>query len=84
MKIKDGFVLRHVMDSDIVMDVTGKFSGVVKLNATSAEIWSAAAEGMSEREIAARLSEEYGIRAEKAAGDVEKFCAAMREQGFFE
>ena len=84
MKIKDGFVLRHVMDSDIVMDISGTFSGVVKLNATSAEIWAAVADGMSERDIAARLAGEYGIDIEKAAGDVEKFCAAMREQGFFE
>ena len=84
MKVKDGFVLRHVMDSDIVVDVTGKFSGVVKLNGSSAQIWNYIAAGSSMAEAADKLAQAYGITAEQALADTEKFCAEMIKHGFFE
>lgn len=84
MKIKKGMILRHVMDSDIVIDVAGNFSGVMKLNATSLEIWNGVAVGKSVRQIALDLAEQYDVSAEKALEDVERFCSDMVAQGFFE
>ena len=84
MKIKDGMIVRHVMDTDIVIDVTGDFSGMVKLNASSLEIWNGIAAGKSVREIALALTEQYEVTEEKALSDVERFCGDMVAQGFFE
>ena len=84
MKIKEGFVLRHVMDSDIVVDVTGKFSGVIKLNSTSADIWKYIADGLTIPEAAEKLAKEYNVSKEQALKDTESFCAAMLQQKFFE
>lgn len=84
MKVRSGMIQRHVMDSDIVIDVTGKFSGVVKLNGTSAEIWSEIAAGKAPEEIAANLAEMYEVSLEKVKSDVDAFCKDMLKQGFFE
>ena len=84
MKIKEGMIVRHVMDTDIVIDVTGGFSGVMKLNATSLEIWNGIAAGKSVQEIALVLTEQYEVTEEKALCDVERFCSDMTTQGFFE
>lgn len=84
MKIKEGMIVRHVMDSDIVIDVTGGFSGVMKLNETSLAIWNGVASGKSAQEIALALAGMYEVSGEKALADVERFCADMTEQGFFE
>ena len=77
-------ILRHVMDTDIVIDVNGSFSGVVKLNPTSLLIWNGVAAGKSSQEIALALTEQYEVSEEKALADVERFCADMTEQEFFE
>ena len=84
MKIKEGMIVRHVMDTDIVIDVTGGFSGVMKLNATSLMIWNGIAAGKSVQEIALALTEQYEVTEEKALSDVERFCSDMTAQGFFE
>ena len=84
MKIRNGLILRHVMDTDIVIDVTGTFSGVMKLNATSLEIWNGIAAGKRTEEIALALAERYEVTREKALADVEQFCGDMVKQGFFE
>lgn len=84
MKIKEGMIVRHVMDTDIAIDVTGDFSGMVKLNASSLEIWNGVAAGKSVREIALALTEQYEVTEEKALDDVERFCSDMVAQGFFE
>lgn len=84
MKIKDGMILRHVMDNDIVIDVTGAFSGVMKLNATSLLIWNGVAARKTAQEIALELTAQYDVNAEKALADVEHFCGEMVKQGFFE
>ena len=84
MKIKEGMIVRHVMDTDVVIDVTGGFSGVMKLNATSLMIWNGVAAGKSVQEIALNLTEQYEVTEEKALEDVERFCGDMTVQGFFE
>ena len=83
MKVKDNMILRHVMDSDVVVDVTGRFSGLLKLNETSAAIWRAVAAGETQEQIAERLAAEYEVSPEQALADVESFCAAMLDKGFF-
>ena len=83
MKIKENFVLRHVMDTDVLIDVTGAFSGIVKLNETSALIAGGIAEGKSSDAIARELAERYEVTEEQALGDIAKFCRAMCDEGVF-
>ncbi len=87
MKIKEGFVLRRVLDEAIVVasgEASKSFHGMIKLNETAAVIWELIAEGNSEEEIAKKLSEKYEISVEQAAEDTKSMIAVMAEKGFFE
>lgn len=84
MRVKEGMILTTVMDDFVVVDVSGAFSGMVKLNGTSALIWEGVAAGESVEQIAARLVQRFAVSPEKAAEDVAGFCRAMVENGMFE
>ena len=87
MKIKEGFVLRRVLDEAIVVasaEASKNFHGMIKLNETAAVIWELIAEGNSEEEIAKKLSEKYEISLEQAAADTKAMIAVMAEKGIIE
>lgn len=87
MKIKDGLIMRTVMGKSVVV-ATGEaaktFSGMISLNGTATVIWKGVEDGLSDVEIAAKLTEEYDVTAEKALADVQKLLNDMRQRGFFE
>lgn len=83
MKVKDGLCLNSVMDQNIVVDLTGKFTGSIKLNDTAAEIWRGVAAGERPASIADRFTRRYCVDREKVLADVEQFIREMVEQGFF-
>lgn len=87
MKIKDGFVLRRVLDEAIVVasgEASKNFHGMIKLNDSAADIWGWISEGLSESEIAAKLAEKYEIAPQKAAEDTRAMIEQMLEAGIFE
>ena len=87
MKIKEGFVLRRVLDEAVVIasgEASKSFHGMVKLNDTAADIWGYIADGLSEGEIAKKLAEEYDVSIEKAAEDTKTMLAQMAEAGLLE
>jgi len=54
LKIKDGFVLREVMGNYVAVAVgeaSKSFRGMIKLNATAADIWNCILQGMDENGI---------------------------------
>ena len=71
MKIKGSFVLREVMGQSIAVPVgeTSKnFHGMIKLNATGADVWKDIEKGLSKEEIAQRIVDNYeDIETEEAA-----------------
>ncbi len=87
MKIKEGFVLRRVLDEAIVVasgEASKNFHGMIKLNETAAVIWELIDEGNSEEEIAKKLSEKYEISLEQATADTKAMIAVMAEKGIIE
>ncbi len=87
MKIKEGFVLRRVLDEAIVI-ASGKashdFHGMVKLNDSAADIWEWISEGLSEVDIAARLAGKYELSIDKAKADTAAMISQMTETGLLE
>lgn len=87
MKIKEGFVLRRVLDEAIVI-ASGKasreFHGMVKLNDSAADIWGWISEGLSEAEVAACLAEKYELSQEKAQADTASMISRMTEAGLLD
>lgn len=87
MKIKDGFVKCKIGEKYLVV-TTGELSKenniMIELNETSGEIWDGVAGGLSAEQIAAKLSEKYGITPEKAKADTDKIIDNMKSAGIFE
>ena len=87
MKIKKGFVMRKVAGSAVVIatgEASKSFHGMVRLNATGADIWQGVADGLDENAITDRLMENYEVDREKAYEDVVTTVNKMKEAGFIE
>ena len=86
MKIKDGFVIRKVADCFVVMNLGQELNlgGMITLNETGALIWNGVAQGLSDSEIAKRITDEYEVSEEKALEDVKTFICKMKEAEVFE
>lgn len=76
MKIKDGFILREVAGSYIVVavgDAVRTFNGVITLNETSAFLWNKLIKGATEEELVDALLGEYEVQKDVAEKGVKAF-----------
>lgn len=88
MKIKGDFVLREVMGQSVAVPVgeTSKnFHGMIKLNASGAEIWKDLEKGLTKEQIAQRIVEQYdAIEMDEALLKVETFLTKLQDAGIIE
>ena len=87
MKVKDGFVLRRVVNTSVVLPVgetTVNFNGMLTLNETGVFLWKFLEEGTTLAALADALVTEYGIGAEQATQDAEEFVRGLAEAGCIE
>lgn len=87
MKIKEGFVLREVAGSYIVVAIGAAaktFNGIINLNPTSALLWKELEKGASEEELVERLLSEYEVSEQTAKEDVHKFVQKLTEAGLIQ
>ena len=86
MKIKDGFVVREVAGSYVVMNIGGdvSFNGMITLNELGAFIWKAIENGDNAEEIAKKIIAEYEIDFETALKDTKVFIEKMNGAGVLE
>ncbi len=84
MKIKDGFILREVAGSYLVVAVGAavkQFNGMINLNETGAFLWRILEKGATEEEAVAELLKEYDVDEETAKADVKAFVTKLTEAG---
>lgn len=82
MKIKDGFILREVAGSFIVVavgDAVKEFNGVINLNETGALLWKELQKGATEEELKKALLNEYDVSEELADKDVKAFVQNLQQ-----
>lgn len=87
MKIKEGFMLREVAGSYVVVAVgkrSEQFNGMVNMNETGAFLWKLVEQGASRDELLSRLLETYEAAEEKAEQDVDKFISILQQNDFVE
>ena len=88
MKIKGDFVLREVMGQSVAVPVgeTSKnFHGMIKLNASGAEIWKDLEKGLTKEQIAQKIVEQYdSIEMDEALLKVETFLTKLQDAGIVE
>jgi len=84
MKIKDGYMLREVAGSSIIVGVGAEsidFNGIININETGAFIWNQMAEDTTSDKVAEALVAEYEIDKETALRDVNAFIEKLTEAG---
>ena len=87
MKIKDGYILREVAGSNIIVavgDEAVNFDGIKTLNETGAFLWKQIEEGKDEAEVVDALVLEYDVDEETAKADVAEFVNLLINNGLIE
>ncbi len=87
MKIKEGFILRNVAGSNVVVPIgqaTLDFNGMMSLNDTGAFLFERLIEGTSKENLIEDLVAEYDIDRELAVKDVEAFILKVESEDLFE
>lgn len=87
MKIKDGFVLKAVAGSFLVVPLGSQvvdFGCIIKLSETGAFLWSLLESEKSKDELVSALTNEYDVDEEKAASDIDSFLNKLKEADLLE
>ena len=87
MKIKEGFILRNVAGSNVVVPVgqaTVDFNGMMSLKDTGAFLFDKLTKGTTEEQLIRDLMDEYSIDKELATKDVKDFIEKVESEGLFE
>ena len=82
MKIKDGFILREVAGSYLVVAVGNavkEFGGIVNLNETGAFLWKQLGAHATEDALVQALLAEYAVADDMARADVAAFLGKLRD-----
>jgi len=87
MKIKEGFILKSVADSFVVVPTGANivdFSAMITLNETGAFLWETLKNDVTEEELTSALMSEYEVDKETADEDVAEFVSVLREKKVIE
>ena len=87
MKAKSGFVLRNVVDEQILMPVGDnimKFNGTVLMNDVSAFIWEKLQAPASKEELLQAVVNEFEIDEETASRDLDELLEKLAGLGIIE
>jgi hypothetical protein len=80
MKIKDGYLLRQVAGTNVVVPVGADldFTGIITLNGTGAFLWKELSEETTEEKLLLALLKEYDIDKDTAQKDMSEFLARLK------
>ena len=84
MKIKEGYILKEIAGSFIVVAVGSAaldFNGVITLNETGAFLWKVLSEGKDEAELITAMMGEYEIDEQTAKADIAAFLKKLSDEG---
>jgi hypothetical protein len=84
MKLKEGFVLRKVADTYLVVAVgeqAKQHNVMIKLNDSGAMLWEKLTEGAEKSELISAFLDFYDIDEGTAAADVEAFIQKLDSHG---
>ena len=87
MKLREGFALRQVADTWVVMPLGEKsvdFNGMLTLNETGAVLWQALEKGGDREALADALTAEYDVSREVVLPDVDAFLTKLANAGCVE
>ena len=84
MKIKEGYLLREVAGSSVVIPL-GKdvvdFNGMITLSETGAFLWKVLEKGADEKALVSAMLEEYDVDEKTALEDIRAFVTKLSNAG---
>lgn len=85
MKIKNGFTLKKVMGSYMIVSTTDEsFNNVQTMNETGAFLWELLKEDTTIDSMSQKVAEEYEIDEETAKRDIEAFVDKLKSAGLID
>ena len=87
MKIKDGFIMKNVAGSNVVLPLGERqveIHGIITFNDVGAEVFNMLDGTNSVEEIVAKIAKEYDAPYATVEADVNKLIDKMRENGLIE
>lgn len=87
MKIRSGYLLRSVADTQVVIPIgeaAVDFSGMITLNGSAAFLWQHLANGATTQELLAALLAEYDVDEVTARADLAAFLAKLQAADLLE
>ncbi len=87
MKIKDGYVIKDVAGSKVVLPIGERqleLKGIITFNEVGADIFNMLDGTNSVEEIVRRIARSYDAPCDTVRADVEKLIEKMRAQGLIE
>ena len=85
MKLKEGFVLREVAGSVVVLPTGDELNMdmMITLNGTGRFLWEKLEKGAEEEDLVRDMLAEYAVDEATARAHIRAFCAKLQENGFF-
>ncbi|MCD7855250.1 MAG: PqqD family protein [Clostridiales bacterium] len=87
MKIKDGYLLRKIQNTAVVVpfgEESVDFNSIMNLNETGAFIWSRIEDDTDEEAVVNAVVGMYDVDRDTAAADVAEFLQLLRNNGLLE
>lgn len=87
MRVKDGFMLREIAGSWVVVPLGERvvqFNGLISLTETSALIWKMIEQGFDKEAILRKMLQEYDIDEQTASQDIDEFLSTCINKGLME
>lgn len=87
MKIKDGFMLREIVDTWVVVPIGERvveFNGIMTLSETGALLWRGIEEGKDIDSLVDSITAEYDIDKSTALSDTLEFISVIEKNGILE
>ncbi len=85
MRLKDGFILKKILDDYIVVptgDNIVDFAVAVSLNESGAFLWEQLSKDMTVMELADALATEYDVTGDEVFDDVVEFVELLKTHNF--
>lgn len=87
MKIKDGFMLRKLVDNFVVVSINRKdndFNGMIQLNSTGAFIWEQLQTNKTKEELLETMLNKYELSEQQARKDIDLFIDKLRKDNLLD
>lgn len=87
MKVKEGFIVKKVIDDYVVVPVGDNFmdfSSIINLNETGAFLWECLKEDVTEQKLAEMLAKEYETDVSEVKDDMKEFVKSLSDAGLIE